>query len=140
MTGRTLARAEKTQPLNLKLRADQGIQVRVSREDVAPKDGRRFVVDPESRAELVIDFDREKGDRPLVILLVIEKAVALNAAALVALDARNFPHRVVGGRLLVTAEITVSGANVEVANFHGVGGNVFRKRKTGWPPFARPRW
>lgn len=60
MTGRTLARAEKTQPLNLKLRADQGIQVRVSREDVAPKDGRRFVVDPESRAELVIDFDREK--------------------------------------------------------------------------------
>ena len=36
--------------------------------------------------------------------------------------------------------LDVSGANVEVANFHGVGGNVFRKRKTGWPPFARPRW
>ena len=100
--------------LQLEVLSLERVQIDSLADHVAPEHGGRFAVDVEVPAETVDDFLREKRDLALVVVLVIEEAVALNPLTRHATHLRHFQRRVVAGRLAVVAEEVVAGRNVQM--------------------------
>ena len=84
----------KSNSLNFKILADQFVKIDIARDDVSSNQRRRTILDFERAAEFIENFQREKSDLALVIILKIEVAIALNAAPGYAFDQRNFDHRI----------------------------------------------
>lgn len=106
--------------MNFEFRANQFIEVLISRDDIPPQKRRRFVSHAELAAKRVVSFLRKKGDLSFIGVFVIEKAVAANSAPGYTFNGRHFKNWMSAGRLAMVTKEVVSGRNVEVRNFHMV--------------------
>jgi FdhD protein len=118
VTGPAFLRAVKSNSLNFKILADQFVKIDIARDDVSSNQRRRTILDFERAAEFIENFQREKSDLALVIILKIEVAIALNAAPGYTFDQRNFDHRILIGFAAMVPDKIVAPRNVKVTDFH----------------------
>ena len=101
----------------------------------------------ERAAQFVEDFAREKCDLSLVIVAIIEKAIAPDAVTGHTFDHRHLDYRIIIGFAPVMAKEIVSRRNVEMTDFHrrksiskdrpmkeqhGIGaGSILRRKRDG---------
>jgi len=109
VTRSAFLRAVKSNSLNFKILADQFVKIDIARDDVAAHQSRRVTLDFERAAEFIENFQREKSDLALVIVLKIEVPIALNAAPGYAFDHRNFDHRILIRLATVVSDKIVAG-------------------------------
>ena len=115
-----LADAFEVPALDLEGFSDEGVQVDAAGDDVAAEDGGRRTEDggrKEGSAEVVVNFDGEERDLSLVVFLVVEEAVAAQAATGDALAGVDLKGRVLSGGQAVVAEVVVPGGNEEPEDF-----------------------
>ena len=96
-----------TQALQFEVLPDQLGKIDIARDNVAPHQARRTVLQLERAAELVQDFARKKCDLPFVIVSIIEEPVAPDAVTSHAFDLRHLNHRVLVRLAVVVAEKVV---------------------------------
>ena len=106
--------------MNFEFRANQFIEILISRDDIPPQKRRRFISYAELGAKRLISFLREKGDLTFIGVLVIEKAVAANSAAGYTFNGRHFKNWMSVRRFAMVTKEVVSDRNVEMRNFHVV--------------------
>ena len=106
--------------MNFEFRANQFIEILISRDDIPPQKRWRFIRYAELGAKRLVSFLREKGDLAFIGVLVIEKAVAANSAAGYTFNCRHFKNRMSVRRFAMVTKEVVSGRNIEMRNFHVV--------------------
>jgi len=106
--------------LNFEYRANQFIEVLISRDDIPPQKRRRFITYAELAAKRVVSFLRKKGHLAFIDVFVIKKAVAANSAAGYTFNRRHFKNWMSVRRFVMVTKEIVSGRNVEMRNFHMV--------------------
>ena len=118
MAWRAFRRAAKLHALNLKLPANERIQIHTFDNDIAPRKARRFFRQFQFRAQRGKNFPREERNLAFVVFLEIKKAVALDATSRHTFNLRHFNRRMPARRIAVMAEIIVAGREIKVADFH----------------------
>ena len=111
--------SQNTHALDFKCHADERIQIRVRRDDVAPRDAGRLAADAELAAKLFKNFRRKKGDLTLVVVLEIKEAVALDAGSGHTADFCALDQRMFARRQSLAAKKIMARRNVKVTDFHG---------------------
>jgi hypothetical protein len=112
----TLADAFELQALQAESPSDQLIQIHSPGNDIPPNDRWRESTDAEPAADIVENFKRKECDLALVIVAVIQKAVAEDSSSREAFDLLHFYVRARAGFLTMMTKEVVSGGNVEMAN------------------------
>jgi FdhD protein len=110
--------------LHFEFAADQGIEIHVAREHVAPNERRRAILQFQPAAKVFKNFERKECNLAFVIVAVIKKTIAANAATGDTLDRRHFDCRIVVGLATMMAEEIMPGRNVKVADFHSRHDNI----------------
>ena len=95
--------------MNVEFRANQFIEVLISRDDIPPQKRWRFIRYAELGAKRLVSFLREKGDLAFIGVLVIEKAVAANSAAGYTFNGRHFENWMSVRRFAMVTKKIVSG-------------------------------
>ena len=127
VTGPAFLCAVESNSLNLKFLPDPPVKIDMARHYVSPDRCGRTILDFERAAEFVENFQREKSDLALVIVLKIEVAIALNAAPGYAFDQRNFDHRILIRFAAMVPDKIVAPRNVKVTDFHQSHDNIAAK-------------
>ena len=102
-------RAAKFYSLNFKFGADERIQIRAFRYDIAPRGSRRFFRKIQHCTHRVENFQRKERDLSFVIFLKIKKPVPFDTTSGNALHLHDFDDCVIAGGLSVTAKKVVPG-------------------------------
>lgn len=120
-TGLRLLGSEEPDSLDLKFPPDELVQVLPFDHDIAPVGLRALVENCKFLAEHAVCLDLEKGDLALVILLVVEKPVTLDALSGHAIQFPDFDDGVFTRRLSEVTVVIVTRGNVEMQKFHVTG-------------------
>ena len=119
VTWRAFRDAQKPDVLQLELAINQFVQIDTGCDHIAPENGRSPRGYLQFRAEILVNFVREKSDLAFVVAAEIEKAIAFDPAPREAANLRDFHHRMDVWRPLVVAEEIVSGRDVEMEDANG---------------------
>ena len=104
--------------MNFEFRANQFIEVLISRDDIPPQKRRRFISYAELAAKRPVSFLREKGDLAFIVVFVIEKAVAANSAPRYTFHGWHLKNWMSVRRFAMMTKEIVFRRNVEMRNFH----------------------
>src|SRR6185369_5540711 len=104
--------------LECELDSNQALQLHSRDDDVAPQNPGRFARQAKSLRHQIENLAREKSDLTLVVVAVIEEAVAANPVAGDALDLMGFDKRKIIRRPAVMAKIVVIGRNEYLLDDH----------------------
>ena len=83
----------KTNALDFKVLIDQFIKIDIARDNIAPCQSGRAIVQLERSAKFIKNLKRKKCDLALVIIFEIKIAIAADAAAGHAFDRPDLDHR-----------------------------------------------
>jgi hypothetical protein len=109
---------EKPDALQLKVDADELIQIDSTRDHVAPEHFRAPIPDPQLPTELLIGFFLEKSDVSFLTVFVSVKSIACDSLSGDTLDLGDRDVCIVARQLLVMTDEIVPGRNKEVANLN----------------------
>jgi hypothetical protein len=112
--------AAKRYALKLESPANEEIKVGAADKGVSPHGAGRQVDEAEFKANALENFHGKKRDLPLVIFLVIKKAIALDSAPREAPRLDDLHHRMIA-RLASMAKEIVAGRQVKMLDAHAVG-------------------
>lgn len=108
----------KTNSLDLKILADQLVKIDIARENISTNRAGDGPLHLERAAKLVENFEREKCDLSLVIVLKIKVTVAAESAAGHTFNRWYFDHRMFVGLAAEMADKIVAFRNVKMTDFH----------------------
>ena len=118
MTRSAFLHPVETNSLNVEIFPDQIVQIDIAGENISANRTRTSSFDLQRAAELVENVEREKGDLPFVIFLVIEIPIAAQSPPGHALNGRDFDHWEIIRFTAVMPFKIVAGRNVKMADFH----------------------
>jgi hypothetical protein len=104
--------AEETDALHFELFTDERIQIGSASDHVAPRKGRRAVMNLKRAAKFIESFEREECDLAFVIVFEIKIPIVADATSCHAIDHRHFNHRIRVRLTAVVANKIVRGRNI----------------------------
>ncbi len=113
-----MRRSQEMDALQFEGLADERVQVDVGDDDIAAQHARAFVHQRKGRAQGFENFLRKKSDLALVVIFVIEEAIAPQSAAGDAFDLRDFLQRMIVRRLAMVPKKIVAGRDEDLADEH----------------------
>ncbi len=112
MTWPAFFHPEQTDSLHFKLGADQLCQIPTPRYDVSAQDGRQFFMGSQCATKRFKDLAAKESNLSLIIVLVIEKAVAPNPTSGYTFYLPHFHGRIVVRELAMMTKVVMAGRNI----------------------------